>query len=54
MLSAGRFGGRSIKATLRDSARKGLVSGQWDPMGELLEGAPDVTKVGRSLAYVAG
>ena len=49
-----RFGGRSIKATLRDSARKGLVSGQWDPIGELLEGAPDVTKVGRSLAYVAG
>jgi 3-isopropylmalate/(R)-2-methylmalate dehydratase small subunit len=47
-----RFGGRAIKATLRDSARKGLVTGQWDPIGELLEGAPKVATLAQGLAYV--
>lgn len=49
-----RFGGRTIRATLRDSAQKGLVSGRWDPIGELLDGAPEVARIGSSLAYVAG
>ncbi|MBE2213814.1 MAG: 3-isopropylmalate dehydratase small subunit [Opitutaceae bacterium] len=49
-----RYGSKVIKATLRDSAQKGLVAGQWDPIGELLDGAPAVAKVGKSLAYVAG
>ena len=49
-----RFGDRTIRATLRESAQKGLVSGRWDPIGELLDGAPEVAKVGGSLAYVAG
>lgn len=49
-----RFGGRVIKATLRDSAQKGLVAGRWDPIGELLDGSPEVAEVGKSLAYVGG
>ena len=47
-----RFGGRTIKATVRDSARKGLVTGQWDPIAELLEGAPQVTALAKKLVYV--
>jgi 3-isopropylmalate/(R)-2-methylmalate dehydratase small subunit len=49
-----RFGGRTIKATIRDSARKGLVSGQWDPIAELLENAEQVASTARKLIYVHG
>jgi 3-isopropylmalate/(R)-2-methylmalate dehydratase small subunit len=47
-----RCGGKTFKASLRDSAHKGLVSGQWDPIGELLEGSPQIAKVASGLAYV--
>lgn len=47
-----RFGDQTIQATVRDSAQKGLVAGRWDPIGELLEGAPEIAKVAGSLAYV--
>ncbi|HEX9781582.1 MAG TPA: 3-isopropylmalate dehydratase small subunit [Opitutaceae bacterium] len=47
-----RFGDRTIKAAERESARRGLVTGQWDPIAELLEDAPLTTKVASSLAYV--
>jgi len=49
-----RYGSSVIKATLRDSAQKGLVAGEWDPIAELLDGAAAASKVGKSLAYVAG
>jgi 3-isopropylmalate/(R)-2-methylmalate dehydratase small subunit len=48
-----RFGGRSFKASLRDSARDALVNGRWDAIGELLEGVPDVKKVAAGLPYLA-
>lgn len=47
-----RFGEQTIKATLRDSAQKGLVSGRWDPIAELLEGAPQANAVAQQLAYI--
>jgi 3-isopropylmalate/(R)-2-methylmalate dehydratase small subunit len=49
-----RFGGRTIPATMRDSARKGLVTGQWDPIAELLENAEQVASTARKLIYVHG
>jgi 3-isopropylmalate/(R)-2-methylmalate dehydratase small subunit len=49
-----RFGGRTIKATMPDSARKGLVTGQWDPIAELLEDAEQVASTARKLVYVHG
>ena len=48
-----RFGGQSVGAALRDSARDALVNGRWDAIGELLEGVPDVKKVAASLPYLA-
>jgi len=41
-----------IDATVRETARKALVSGQWDPIGELQDGAPQVKQVAANLAYV--
>ena len=49
-----RFGGQSVRATLRDSAREALVNGRWDAIGELLEGIGDVKKVAAGLPYLAG
>jgi len=48
-----RFGGRSIKATLRESAREALVNGRWDAIGDLLEGAEDAKRVASGLPYLA-
>jgi len=48
-----RFDGRTISATLRDSARDALVNGRWDAIGELLEGVSDVRKVAATLPYLA-
>jgi 3-isopropylmalate/(R)-2-methylmalate dehydratase small subunit len=47
-----RAGGQTMKAELRDSARRGLVTGQWDPIGELLEARAEVERVASSLEYV--
>lgn len=48
-----RAGDLVIKATVRETARKALVNGQWDPIAELLEGAPRVEQVAANLAYVS-
>jgi 3-isopropylmalate/(R)-2-methylmalate dehydratase small subunit len=48
-----RFAGQSVPITLRSSARDALVSGRWDPIGELLEGAPAASKAASGLAYMA-
>jgi 3-isopropylmalate/(R)-2-methylmalate dehydratase small subunit len=48
-----RFGQRTVRAALRDSAREALVSGRWDAIGELLEGIGDVKKVAAGLPYLA-
>jgi 3-isopropylmalate/(R)-2-methylmalate dehydratase small subunit len=48
-----RFGGHTIAATLRDSARDALINGRWDAIGELLEGVEVVKKVAAGLPYLA-
>jgi len=48
-----RFGGGSIKASIRPSARDALVNGRWDPIGELLEGAPEVKALASRIPYLA-
>jgi 3-isopropylmalate/(R)-2-methylmalate dehydratase small subunit len=40
-------------ATIRDSARTALVSGRWDPIGDLLEGLDQVDAVASKLPYMA-
>ncbi len=47
-----RCGDRVYAATIRDSARKGLLGGQWDPIAELLEGAEQAASTARKLIYV--
>ncbi len=47
-----RFGGQSIPALVRDSARDALVNGRWDAIGELLEGVSSVKEVATRLPYV--
>jgi len=48
-----RFGGQSVPATMRESARDALLNGRWDAIGELLEGAPAVQQVAARLPYLA-
>lgn len=48
-----RFGGQSVKAGIRDTARDALVNGRWDAIGELLEGAPAVKATAAKLPYLA-
>lgn len=48
-----RFGGQTIKASLRESARDALVNGRWDAIGELLDGRPAVTERAKHLPYLA-
>jgi 3-isopropylmalate/(R)-2-methylmalate dehydratase small subunit len=47
------FGGQSVAATLRESARDALVNGRWDPIGELVEGAADAGRVASGLRYMS-
>jgi 3-isopropylmalate/(R)-2-methylmalate dehydratase small subunit len=46
------FGGRQASVSLRESARDALLNGRWDPIGELLEGAPDAARVASGLRYM--
>ncbi|HEU5079388.1 MAG TPA: 3-isopropylmalate dehydratase small subunit [Opitutaceae bacterium] len=48
-----RFGGQSVKATVRDAARDALVNGRWDAIGELLEGKDAVLRTAGKLPYLA-
>jgi 3-isopropylmalate/(R)-2-methylmalate dehydratase small subunit len=49
-----RFGGQSVKLTMRDSARDALIHGRWDSIGELLEGREAVIDTASKLPYLAG
>ena len=40
-----RAAGRTYPVQLRDTAREALLTGYWDPIGELLEGLPEVRAV---------
>jgi 3-isopropylmalate/(R)-2-methylmalate dehydratase small subunit len=48
-----RFGGRTVKAAIREAARDALVNGRWDPIGELLEGLPAAGEQAAKLPYMA-
>ena len=48
-----RFGGQTIKITMRESARDALVNGRWDSIAELLEGVPQVQELAKKLPYLA-
>ena len=49
-----RFGGQTVKLSMRDSARDALVHGRWDPIGELLDGREAVAATAAGLPYLAG
>ncbi|NBB79876.1 MAG: 3-isopropylmalate dehydratase small subunit [Verrucomicrobia bacterium] len=46
------FGDQSIKCAIKPGARDSLLSGAYDPLDELLEGAEAVSKTAASLAYI--
>lgn len=46
------FGDQSFPVHLPDTARDSLLSGKWDPIAELLEGAGEVAKTAERLPYV--
>lgn len=48
-----RFGGQSVPATFRETARDALVNGRWDAIGELLDGIPAVKETAKKLPYLA-
>ncbi len=48
-----RFAGETVKAFIRDTALSGLVNGQWDAIGELLEAKKEVEVVSSRLPYFA-
>jgi 3-isopropylmalate/(R)-2-methylmalate dehydratase small subunit len=48
-----RLGGRKFKAATRPAARDALVNGRWDPIGELLEGVPQVKAMAGSIEYLS-
>jgi 3-isopropylmalate/(R)-2-methylmalate dehydratase small subunit len=47
-----RVGDLVFDAAVRETARKALVGGKWDPIAELLEGAPQIGQVASNLPYV--
>lgn len=47
-----RFDGKSIPFEIKAGARESLLNGTYDPLDELLEGAEEVNKVVRTLAYM--
>lgn len=48
-----RFGGRTVKADFRETARDALVNGRWDAIGELLDGLPAAKAMTVKLPYLA-
>jgi len=47
-----RYGGGTIRLTMRESARDALVNGRWDAIAELLEGLPAVEATTARLPYL--
>jgi 3-isopropylmalate/(R)-2-methylmalate dehydratase small subunit len=46
------FAGQTAAIQVRDSVRDALVSGRWDPIGELIDGAPEAARVASELQYM--
>lgn len=47
------YGGKSFAASTAKTAKEALVSGHWDPIGELLEAKNDVADKMKSLGWAA-
>lgn len=47
-----RFGNEKFPVTIPSTARDAFLSGQWDPIGELLDGADRVAAVASNLPYM--
>jgi len=47
-----RFGGQTVKASFRESARDALINGRWDAIGELLDGREAVKATAVKLPYL--
>jgi 3-isopropylmalate/(R)-2-methylmalate dehydratase small subunit len=47
------FGDQSIPVTIPSTARDAFLSGQWDPIGELLDGLGDIDKTAGKLPYMS-
>ena len=48
-----RYGDKSFHATTAKTAKEALVSGHWDPIGELLEAKADVASKMKALGWAA-
>ncbi|HUG94010.1 MAG TPA: isopropylmalate isomerase, partial [Planctomycetaceae bacterium] len=48
-----RYGGRTVRGEMPDSARQALVTGSYDFLSQLLEGEPDVRRTAAALPYGA-
>ena len=46
------IGDEHFDSTIREGARESLITGTWDPMGELLEGGVDVDRIAASLPQI--
>lgn len=47
------FGDQSIPVTIPSTARDAFLSGQWDPIGELLDGVAEIDKTAGKLSYMS-
>ena len=47
------FGEQNFTVVIADTARDGLINGQWDPIAELLEGEKPVAQTADALGYLA-
>ncbi len=47
------FGAENFPVVIPDTARDGLISGQWDPIAELLESASQVASTAANVGYLA-
>jgi 3-isopropylmalate/(R)-2-methylmalate dehydratase small subunit len=47
-----RFGDDSIPVEIPDTARDAFLSAKWDPIGELLEGTPEIEETVSRLSYI--
>lgn len=47
-----RYGDKTLAVTIPSTARDAFLSGQWDPIGELLDGAGEVAATAGKLAYM--
>jgi 3-isopropylmalate/(R)-2-methylmalate dehydratase small subunit len=47
-----RAGDLSVPLSIRPTAREALINGEWDPIGQLLEGKPEIARTAEALPYL--